>query len=477
MQREKEKFPSSKYLKLLSDTGIFVIGNFLAKLILYFMLPFYTSVMTAEVYGTAELLNNLSDMLFPIVTLSIYEAVFRFAVDRDQNLNALLYESTALLSKLFLGLFVVVLLVQHFMRYAFTFELFFVLLTLSFRMLFANYARGSGYTKCFSLSGVVNALAIAGFSWLFLVHFNLGVKGYLLALGCAHITSILTLFIGAHIPRRILARERDRDLLMSMLHFSVPLILNNIAWWVTSISGRYIVLFSYGAAMAGLYTAANKLPAVISVVSQVFQQAWQLNSAQEYQNEDYNKFFENVWKLYLVFIFLFGSIVVATTPMLAQITLKNEFYNARFYIPMMMLAVIISSLSAFFGSLIIVYKKTKIAMRGMLLGAIVNLLVAIFLVRPLGVWGVLIASILCYLIILMHRMLYIKKRFPMNIHLEIMIPLFLMLVVEVILMSFDCMTCQWIGGMLCIVMFVYSIIHFRTVWKSLINKVKKYINK
>ena len=298
------------------------------------------------------------------------------------------------------------------------------MLTLSFRIsCLVNYARGSDILNVF-LSGVVNALAIAGFSWLFLVHFNLGVKGYLLALGCAHIISIFTLFIGAHIPRRILARERDRDLLMSMLHFSVPLILNNIAWWVTSISGRYIVLFSYGAAMAGLYTAANKLPAVISVVSQVFQQARQLNSAQENQNEDYNKFFENVWKLYLVFIFLFGSIVVATTPMLAQITLKNEFYNARFYIPMMMLAVIISSLSAFFGSLIIVYKKTKIAMRGMLLGAIVNLLVAIFLVRPLGVWGVLIASILCYLIILMHRMLYIKKRFPMNIHLEIMIPLF-----------------------------------------------------
>ena len=70
MQREKEKFPSSKYLKLLSDTGIFVIGNFLAKLILYFMLPFYTSVMTAEVYGTAELLNNLSDMLFLLDTVN-----------------------------------------------------------------------------------------------------------------------------------------------------------------------------------------------------------------------------------------------------------------------------------------------------------------------------------------------------------------------------------------------------------------------
>ena len=82
-------------------------------------------------------------------------------------------------------------------------------------------------------------------------------------------------------------------------------------------------------------------------MSQVFQQAWQLNSPQEYQNEDYNKFFENVWKLYLVFIFLFGSIVVATTPILAQITLKMNFIMHLFYIPMMMLAVIISSLSAF----------------------------------------------------------------------------------------------------------------------------------
>ena len=143
---------------------------------------------------------------------------------------------------MFLGLFVVVLLVQHFMRYAFTFELFFVLLTLSFRMLFANYARGSGYTKCFSLSGVVNALAIAGFSWLFLVHFNLGVKGYLLALGCAHITSILTLLL-VHIFRGVFStRKRSRSSYehVALLCSSYPY---NIAWWVTSISGRYIVLF------------------------------------------------------------------------------------------------------------------------------------------------------------------------------------------------------------------------------------------
>ena len=74
---------SNKYLRLLSDVGVFAVGNLLAKLIQYFLLPLYTSAMTTETYGTAELLNNLSEMLFPIVTLAIYEAVFRFAVDPD----------------------------------------------------------------------------------------------------------------------------------------------------------------------------------------------------------------------------------------------------------------------------------------------------------------------------------------------------------------------------------------------------------
>ena len=262
---------SNKYLRLLSDVGVFAVGNLLARLIQYFLLPLYTSAMTTETYGTAELLNNLSEMLFPIVTLAIYEAAFRFAVDPDQDPDALLYESTALLVKMFLGVLAIGLILQKVVGYAYTYDLLFVLAAYSFRMLFAYYARGAGYVTAFSLNGIVDAFALAVFSWLFLIRLDYGVRGYLLALGFAHIAAIVVLLIGAGIPKRLLRRKTDKALLRRMLRYSVPMIFNNTAWWVTSMSGRYVILFASGAGIAGLYTAANKLPAVVSTISGVFQ--------------------------------------------------------------------------------------------------------------------------------------------------------------------------------------------------------------
>lgn len=477
MQNEKETHNNNKYLRLLSDTGVFAIGNFLAKLIQYCLLPLYTSAMTTETYGTAELLNNLTEMLFPVVTLAIYEAVFRFAVEKGQNLDALLYESTSLLCKIFLGLFVATLAFQRFIGYAYTYEFVFVLTFYSFRMLFAYYVRGIGYTKIFSLSGATNALALALFSWLFLIRFDYGIRGYLIALGCAHAASLAVLLIGAKIPKHLLSRKKDRKLLIQMLKFSSPLILNNIAWWVTSMSGRYVIFFSCGAGLAGLYAAANKLPAVISVVSQVFQQAWQLNSAREYKSRDRTAFYENVWRFYFAVVILLGATAIAMTPILAQMTLKKDFWEARMYIPLMMLAVIIHSLSTFFGSLLIASKMTKVAMRGMLLGAIVNLLLAISLIVPLGIWGVLAASVACYLTILFHRIVNAQKEFQMNLHLMQVIPLFICLLIETALMCFDSPFCRWVSWGICATMFGMCFAAYRDIIATLLKNVRRYLSR
>lgn len=459
----------NKYIQLLFDTGVFVIGNFLVKLIQYFLLPLYTSAMTTQAYGTAELLNNFSEMLFPIVTMAIYEAVFRFSVDHDQDKDSILYESLRLLIKTFMVVIILASFVQFFANYRYTYYLLFVLFTYSVRMLFANFARGSGYVKCFSLSGVVNGLSLALLSWLLLVKNELGVSGYLLAIGCSHTVSAFVLFFGADIDKRLKKRKKDKQLLIIMLKYSTPLILNNIAWWFTSMSSRYIVLFVFGAGTAGLYTAANKLPAVISVVSQVFQQAWQLNSSREYKNEGYEIFFDNILKIYSSAIFIFGSSVICATPLLAKITLKNEFYNARQYIPPMMLAVIISCLSAYFGSLLIAFKKTRDAMNGMVFGAVVNILFSFILIKPLGIWGCLLASNLCYLAILVHRMLAVKRLMFIHYNFRTNITLFTILCIQTILMCFTYQVFNIISILLLILMIC---ICFFSYYRQVLSVIK-----
>lgn len=427
----------NKYLQLVFNTGIFAIGNFLVKLIQFFLLPLYTSIMSSEEYGTAELLNNFSEIMFPVITLAIYESVFRFSIDNEENRDTVLYEGTLLITKRFILLFLFIIVIQFFIHYPYTYYILFVLFSYSLRMFFANFARGSGYAKCFSLSGIADALSLSFFSWLYLVHFKLGVKGYLAALGCAHIVSIITLLSGAQIIRRIMKRKSDKELLKNMLHYSLPLIANNIAFLVTSMTGRYFVFFMYGSGIAGLYTAANKLPAVISMMSQIFQQSWQLSSVQEYQSEDYTDFLENVLKVYSIGMFVFGAAAICAIPVLAKITLKKEFYGARIYISPMMLAVLIQCMSIYFGAILIALKKTKDIMYGMILGGIVNIVISGLLIKKIGIWSVLIAGILCYLSILIHRIWIVNKYIKFSKHFEVSIPLFSILCVQTVIMCFD----------------------------------------
>ena len=407
-----------KYLQLISDFGVFAIGNFLVKFVQFFLLPLYTAAMSTEEYGIAELLNNISEIVFPIMTLAICEAVFRFSIEEEGNKAAILYESLWVLIK---GAFVVIIVVsvlQYFVYNPYVYHVFLVIFCYSVRMLFANYAKGSGYVKCFSLSGIVNALALAILDWLFLIRLRLGTAGYLMAIIGAHLISAVVLFFGTDIYRITWKREKNLELRKRMLKYAIPLMPNSIAWWVISMSSKYIILYVSGPATAGLYTAANKLPAVVSVASQVFQQSWQLNASRVYKDKNASFFYENILKIYTSIMFIIGSFAICSSPMLSKYMLNGEFYEARKYVPLMMLTVVIQCMTIYFGAILIAFKQTKKVMYGMVTGACANVIISMISINYLGIWGVLTAGILCYLIILFQRIRAVNRLIKFNMRLS-----------------------------------------------------------
>ena len=52
-----------KYKKLLSNTLIFAIGMFSSKLLTFFMVPFYTNVLTENELGTAGLVVQAANQI------------------------------------------------------------------------------------------------------------------------------------------------------------------------------------------------------------------------------------------------------------------------------------------------------------------------------------------------------------------------------------------------------------------------------
>ena len=63
----------NKYL--LKNSAIFAIGNIGTKLINFFLVPYYTYVLSSEQYGTVDLLFTVCSLIIPVVMCNINEAV------------------------------------------------------------------------------------------------------------------------------------------------------------------------------------------------------------------------------------------------------------------------------------------------------------------------------------------------------------------------------------------------------------------
>lgn len=72
----------NKYKKLIGNTVIFAIGSFSSKLLVFLLMPLYTRVLTTSDYGVMDIIVNTSNLLIPIVMVSINEGIIRFGLDR-----------------------------------------------------------------------------------------------------------------------------------------------------------------------------------------------------------------------------------------------------------------------------------------------------------------------------------------------------------------------------------------------------------
>ena len=71
--------------KLGTNIIIFAIGNFASKMMNYFLLPFYTSILSQTEYGVYDIVITTVNLLYPIFSLLITEATMRFTLDKEYN--------------------------------------------------------------------------------------------------------------------------------------------------------------------------------------------------------------------------------------------------------------------------------------------------------------------------------------------------------------------------------------------------------
>ena len=400
---------------LLGNTLVFALGGLAIKAVSLVLMPLYTTALTAGEYGTAELLNSAIEIVLPLLSAGVVEALYRFSIDDDVPKDELFADSLVVLGGgvVCAGAACALGHVLWNMEHAGSFFVLFCSVCV-FKAT-TQLARGLGHVRRFVAYGLINALAMVVSTYLLLVRAHLGVEGYLWSFTIGYLVGGLVAFLGSAEYRLLAPFRVDRALLRRMLVYSLPLVPNLLSWWLVSVSGRYVVLWGSGVVAAGLFTAASKMPALVNIVASVFQQAWQYSTAREINSPDRGAFFGVVMRGYSLATLTVAGLVIALNRPISRVMLQSEFAEGWRYVPLLMLVASFGVISIFFESFYQALKNSGVLMASTALGAGVNVVLGVALVPFMGPWGAGLAGAVAYMLVLVVRARDLRRRINLPI--------------------------------------------------------------
>ena len=80
-----------KYKYLANNIALFSIRNFVSKILVFLLVPFYTNVLTTAEYGIADIFQVTLLLLVPALTINMGEGALRFGIEKHDKRGSILY--------------------------------------------------------------------------------------------------------------------------------------------------------------------------------------------------------------------------------------------------------------------------------------------------------------------------------------------------------------------------------------------------
>ena len=413
----------SKYELLINNTLLISVGTFGSKILTFLMTRFYTEDLTPSDYCEADLIIQTAILLIPLVSAGIADGVFRFVLETDDEHTA---KRKSIFSSGFYtisaGTAILAALSSFISIPGFVSEYKWLLIWFisasCYHSLCAQFIRGEGKTRLFAYQGVLNTVLVIVFSILFLSVFEAGTRGYIISITLADSICALYLVAGQKLWR-LMDIHLKPGMWRKMMRYSLPLVPAALFWWITSVSDRYMITWFLGSGANGIYTVASKIPAIITLISGMFLEAWQFSAVRESRGSrrSYISFYTNIWSMFLTVMFIGGSIIIAFSPATIRLLAASEYYSAAEYLPILTAAAILSSLVSFMGSVYIVTKRSSLSFLTTAAGALFNIILNFLLIPThLGIYGAAIATLCSYLLSFLIRIVSIRNILPFRLY-------------------------------------------------------------
>ena len=408
-----------KYKYFLKNLSIFTISNFITKLLMFLMLPLYTSILTSKEYGTIDMITTTVNLAMPILTLCITEAIIRFTIEENTNRKQILLNSLNIAFKGYILLLIasiVAWIIGIELKILIIFNIYYLVYTVS--SLLTYYLKGLERIKIIGWASVIRVITLILLNCLLLLYLKLSVVGYYVSLIVSDIIVIIIYIYNLKKNKVVGNDEKNTTLKKEMIKYSKNFVLNSISWWINNASDKYILLLFYDLDITGIYSVAYKIPTIIEFVQAIYSQAWQISAIKEYNKKNLVEFFSNMYKIYNIIIIFTVCLILIFLKVISRILFAKEFFIAWKYVPFLLLAILFGALAGFLGSIYAANKDSKMYAKSTAIGAMTNIILNFLLIPSMAAHGAAVATCISYVIVWILRLIFMKKYMVLKINLK-----------------------------------------------------------
>lgn len=449
----------NKYKNFALNIFVFFINTVATKLISFVLIPLYTYYLSTSEYGVTDMSVTVITLLFPIASLCLADGMIRFSIDDPDNKEHYLSSSffVVLIGCVVVALCLPLLDLHIFGglgNYKLLFYVAFVLT--SIQTYEASAARALNQMKIIPWCATSSALGTCVSAVLLIAKGHMGVPGYFYSIIFGQVVGIFMYeTLGRHYRYiKAVSLKRDGQMVKRMLNYALPLVPDSIFWWMSTSVNRFIITGMLGIAASGLFAAAQKIPNMLSLMNNVFQQGWSLSAFQEFKNKDIGGFFSLIFKLYQTLAVIVSSVMMLLSPALASILLQKDFYAGWVYMPALILAFYFNAFNIFFGSVFTTTMKTKYIMFTTIVGACSSLVFTWLLIPPFGLFGAGIALAISNGLIFVLRACISRRLLTFDVNWVVTIASTVLLACQAAVTSFQAPNFMTIGALSLVVICV-----------------------
>lgn len=390
---------SNKTKELARNTVIVTIGKICTQFLNFFLLPVFTSLLTTEQYGTADLYLNYVNLFVPVITLQLDMGLFRFLIDvREKPEEQGRMMTSALLccvvqSMICVGLYLISTL------FISDVNLLYLLLNLiaaAFVAMLQQAARGFGDNAGFAISSLLAAAVQIGMNIVLICGFGWRTEAMFMAYFCGSVCCVLFLCIRLKLPRYISRQYISRSTQRDMLAYSIPLVPNSMCWWAVSAADRTIVSLALGTAANGLLAISHKFASVYTMGINIFVYPWTESAALYFREPDHDAFFSSVINTMFRFFYSLCIGIIAVIPFVFSFIVDEQFAYAYFQIPLFLVGGLLNTIVGLYSVVFQAAKRTRFIAVTSIIVALVSVVVDIGLIGSIGLYAPAVASLCSY---------------------------------------------------------------------------------